>query len=252
MKTPSIVLALAGASLLLIAGAFWLLRGERTWASDPERAVVAAEQEPGEASAEPRGVVEPGGSGERYVLALQAPRTREADEEAEPGEPFAWRMRDPPRVDGPLIESHYAAGQPEFLGRQVRDADGRWVRDGPWTAWYENGQVCERGAYRAGVEDGPWQWWYESGGRMAAGSWVEGRRVGEWTYWHENGALGMVGSYDDGVGSGLWTLYHESGWKRAEGPWVDGAPGGHWNVWTEDGSLDLERTGTYVDGVKVD
>jgi antitoxin component YwqK of YwqJK toxin-antitoxin module len=252
MRTLLAGLALTGAAVLLAAAAFLLLREGRSPAAEAEPAARVTEPAPGGASPAIRELRARADDPGRAAFALDPVEGEAQDAPGEPPEPFPWRLRDPPQVDGPLIESHYADGQPEFLGRQVRTADGEWVRDGPWTAWYENGQVCEHGAYLDGAEHGPWEWYYEDGTPMAAGSWEAGKRVGPWSFWHESGALGSVGSYVDGVGSGTWTLYHESGWKWAEGPWVNGEPNGHWNVWNEDGSLDPEGTGTYVDGVKVD
>jgi antitoxin component YwqK of YwqJK toxin-antitoxin module len=252
VKPPLLVLILACVSLLLVAPAVWLLRHEGVLTPEAGRpsAVVSATQ--GESPDTLQDTDSRELAGGRTELALADEPSRSEEQPADPAGLFPWGLRDPPQVDGPVIESYYAPSKPEFLGTQVLDDDGKWVRDGPWTAWYENGQVCELGAYRAGAEHGPWQWYYEDGTRMAEGGWVDGKRVGEWTFWHENGALGTTGSYADGVGCGVWTLYHESGWKWAEGPWANGAPNGHWNVWNEDGTLDLERTGTYVDGGRVD
>jgi antitoxin component YwqK of YwqJK toxin-antitoxin module len=173
-------------------------------------------------------------------------------EPTEPRDPFELLWREPPVVDGPRIESNYPSGGPEFRGTQVRDANGAWIRDGAWTAWHENGQVLERGAYREGVEDGPWQWWYEDGRPMAEGSWIEGARNGPWTFWREDGHVMMQGHYTSGVGDGVWTLYDESGYKQAQGPFEQGVASGYWTVWNADGSLNTERTGLYEDGRKVD
>lgn len=161
-------------------------------------------------------------------------------------------VRDKPDIEGPVVESRYADGAPEFAGRQVRDADGRWQLDGPWQAWHANGQLHERGAYVRGAEDGPWEWWYEDGRPMAAGTWIEGRRVGRWSFWQADGALGAIGHYVDGEGDGPWTLYHENGRPWISGVLAGGVPDGLWQVWNEDGTLDVELTGTWSGGVRVE
>jgi hypothetical protein len=160
-------------------------------------------------------------------------------------------VRDKPAVEGPVVESWYEDGGPEFAGRQVLDAAGRWQLDGPWQAWHENGQPHERGAYANGAEDGPWEWWYDNGRPMAAGTWIEGRRVGRWSFWQERGALGATGHYVDGQGDGPWTLYHENGRPWISGALAAGVPDGLWQVWNEDGTLDLELTGTWSGGERV-
>ena len=189
--------------------------------------------------------------------ALQVERPASQDDLAPPApalSPFGAfePARKKPAIEGPVVESWYGEGEPEFAGRQVLDADGRWQLDGPWQAWYANGQPQERGAYASGVEDGPWEWWYEDGRPMAAGTWIEGRRVGRWSFWQQNGALGATGHYVDGEGDGPWTLYHENGLPWIAGELAGGVPDGLWQVWNEDGTLDVELTGTWSGGVRVD
>jgi hypothetical protein len=161
-------------------------------------------------------------------------------------------VRDTPAIEGPVVETAYPDGSPEFSGRQVQDADGRWRLHGPWRAWHDNGQLYERGAYAHGLEDGPWQWWYADGKPMAAGTWIEGRRVGRWSFWQEHGPLGATGHYVDGLGDGPWTLYHENGLCWIAGELAGGVPEGLWQVWNEDGTLDVELTGTWSGGVRED
>lgn len=242
---------LAGLALGLTLGGgalwWWLAAGERApSAAAPSRAIGP------EWALEPREAHPDRRNGGQREVRPAAPTTAEPQVEAAPREaaPFgAWEPpRDAPEFEGPVVETWFEAGRPEFQGTQVLDADGTWKLDGLWYAWHANGTPMERGAYARGLEDGPWEWWYEDGTPMARGTWVEGRRIGRWTFWQENGALGAIGHYVDGVGDGPWTLYHENGLRRTSGELVQGVPHGLWQVWNEDGTLDSERTGTWEHG----
>lgn len=110
------------------------------------------------------------------------------------------------------------------------DASGR--RDGPWLAWYANGQLRERGTYESG------------------------RRVGTWTQWHPNGQRASEGerrwdgSTRASLREGPWRFWFQNGVLRGEGRYAAGAPVGPWRWWTHTGAIDAGRTGTYDDGVK--
>ena len=142
-----------------------------------------------------------------------------------PGASGRLRANPPPPerkwLRSPFLEEHYGNGQLHFKVRQVRD-DGRWVREGPWEAWHENGVLHEEGAYVRGREQGEWRWWYDNEKPMARGRFVEGKRVGPWTFWHENGALMMEGQYEDGEGAGVWAHYDEAGNQVSVVEFVDG------------------------------
>jgi len=159
-----------------------------------------------------------------------------------------------PRVEeiGTTARAYYANGQLEYECSRMPLDDGSWVLSGPWRSWYENGQAEELGAYRDSKEIGPWEWWYENGERMAVGQFVDGMRDGFWRYWHENGALMTECTYKDGKAHGLWSQYHPNGFKTAQGNFENGELKGEWLVWNEDGTLNLDGTGVYASGEKVE
>ena len=155
-----------------------------------------------------------------------------------------------PRVDGGtrLVE-HYPSGHLLLEGTQVIGEHGYWARHGPWTAYYENGQVWERGAYAEDLQDGQWDWWYENGQRMSSGAFRAGKRVGAWSWWYPDGQRMMTGMHDeDGVAEGCWSYWHANGRLAAEGRIQRGELSGHWDVWNEDGTPNSEMSGEYHDG----
>lgn len=129
---------------------------------------------------------------------------------------------DPKWTQSPELAEHYGNGQLHFRVSQIRNETGKWVREGAWEAWHENGELHEQGAYLNGREQGKWTWWYDTGVRMAQGKFVDGKRTGPWTFWHGNGNLMMEGQYRDGDGEGRWIHYDESGAQKARVDFVGG------------------------------
>lgn len=58
--------------------------------------------------------------------------------------------------------------------------------------------------------------------------------------------------YVDGVRNGRSEQWRSDGSKEWDGQFEDGLREGEWLFWSEDGSLDLERSGSYRAGKRVD
>jgi antitoxin component YwqK of YwqJK toxin-antitoxin module len=58
--------------------------------------------------------------------------------------------------------------------------------------------------------------------------------------------------YADGLKDGASVEWHPDGTKACEGDYRGGFREGPWSFWREDGSLDVERSGEYRQGSKVD
>lgn len=69
------------------------------------------------------------------------------------------------------------------------------------------------------------------------------------TYW-ANGRLQTRTEQHDGVPNGHSERWHADGSKQAEGTLRDGKMEGEWQFWAPDGTPDLERTGTYRNGIR--
>lgn len=241
-----------GAACVAVLSAVSLEPGRSERAERAERAIGAAiAPEPAKGLARGAGPSARSSSSaptrRRVALAELVPRPSPGYETAQPD----WELLRAER-DGARIAERYASGQLIYEGEQVLDGDGRWVRHGPWSAYYEDGSPWERGAYADGVEDGRWDWWYENGQPMSAGAFRDGVRVGPWSWWYPDGRLMMTGTHDEnGVGCGRWTYWHANGIQAAEGRMVDGELGGRWLVWGEDGVLDARASGLYEAGERI-
>ncbi len=70
------------------------------------------------------------------------------------------------------------------------------LRDGLWTAWFENGKKWSEGTYIKGVEDGDKNVWYESGQLFYSGKFKLGNKIGIWKIYDEKGAIAQEIDYD--------------------------------------------------------
>lgn len=157
------------------------------------------------------------------------------------------------------------------------------AEQGPWSAWYRDGQLRARGRYEDGLRVGVWETFYPSGGQgggiQSRGERVpipeEGRspRQGTWSFWHPSGRLMRRGRFERGLEEGLFEEWHPSGqprlrtqyragllegpseeWYddgsvRSRGSWSAGLRSGPWEGWRRDGSPDPTLTGTFSGGV---
>lgn len=85
-------------------------------------------------------------------------------------------------------------------------------QDGPWVAYWKNGQISSKGNYRNGEQEGLWIYYYDNGSLWSEESWKDGKQDGPWiTYW-DNGKLRSKGNYVNGKQEGTWASY----WKNGE------------------------------------
>jgi antitoxin component YwqK of YwqJK toxin-antitoxin module len=59
--------------------------------------------------------------------------------------------------------SVFSTAVPERTYRELRHADGSWVKEGPAVHWSRDGKRLEEGSYLDGKRDGPWAFWNEDG-----------------------------------------------------------------------------------------
>ena len=76
-------------------------------------------------------------------------------------------------------------------------------RDGPYELYYDDGQLEEKGTYKAGMADGPYERYHENGQLWVKGTYKAGERDGAYEVYRENGQLEESGMYRAGqrVGS---------------------------------------------------
>ena len=93
---------------------------------------------------------------------------------------------------------------------------------------------------------------YEDGALKEAGPFYGGVKQGAWTYWYEDGRKKLESAYVNGMAEGRSLAWHDNGVLRADGNARAGMLHGVCTFWDREGNLDLERSGRYIDGKKVD
>jgi len=66
--------------------------------------------------------------------------------------------------------------------------------DGPWVAYWLNGQLSSQGNYKKGEKDGPWISYWENGHLWDKGEYKNGKRDGRWVFYHPDGSLNKKSS----------------------------------------------------------
>jgi hypothetical protein len=94
--------------------------------------------------------------------------------------------------------------------------------------------------------------YWENGRLCAEGPFVDGEKTGEWREWSEDGRLILQGTYVDDRAEGSWMAWHSDGRLRLSAGAKAGRFHGECTFWRADGGLDVESTGRYVEGEKVE
>ena len=84
----------------------------------------------------------------------------------------------------------YENNKPHFIYSRKLSPDGtRWIRDGHFEEYYENGNLGSEGTYVDGFEEGYWKDYHENGNIAAEGYYSKGKEVGTWRFYNEQGEL---------------------------------------------------------------
>ncbi len=59
--------------------------------------------------------------------------------------------------------------------------------EGPWIAYYDNGQLDYKGDYKNGKREGLWIWYHDNGILYGKGEFKNGKREGRWVFYGKNG-----------------------------------------------------------------
>jgi len=71
------------------------------------------------------------------------------------------------------------------------------------------------------------------------------------TYWGDGATKSSI-EYADGVKQGRCEQWYSNGSKESDGQYRDGLREGEWLFWNEDGTLDVERSGPYREGRRIE
>jgi hypothetical protein len=125
-------------------------------------------------------------------LALGACRTRAEGSEASVLDSTAGREQ---------RENKFDNGQKKEAFSVVKDKQGNYVKDGPYAAFYQNGQKSEEGAFKSDHPEGHWQKWGDDGKLTLDINYKNGKREGAFSL-YASGTLMQTGSYSNDELSG--------------------------------------------------
>jgi antitoxin component YwqK of YwqJK toxin-antitoxin module len=87
-----------------------------------------------------------------------------------------------------IAEIPFEHGGVRFRYSRKMSPDGsRWIREGLFQAFHENGALASEGVYQGGAEHGPWRDFHDNGQLAAEGSYQAGEETGVWFYWDRDG-----------------------------------------------------------------
>ncbi len=159
-----------------------------------------------------------------------------------------------------MIE-HHANGGVKVERQVVRDAEGRPINHGTYTARDPNGKVVKSGEFRGGKQHGRWvhrfdhdegHLFSEKDDQQFTGPFVseaifdQGQLNGAWTIRTAAGQKVIEWRFDHGNRHGKSTWWYANGRKRLEATYQKGLLHGDVLEYAPDGTL--AKRGTYVDG----
>lgn len=172
----------------------------------------------------------------------------------------------------PLLAFFFVIGNGAFA-QEYNQTDSKGRKQGPWTAFYANGQKRYEGQFKNDKCSGEFKYYDEqghlkainifdrsgekalnktyapNGTLVATGYYVNQKKEGEWSYYsHENGKLILVEEYKDGKANGTSKLYYDTGMLMMERQMVNDQMEGHAKTYYPSGALKEE--GDYLHGNK--
>ncbi|MBN1790102.1 MAG: toxin-antitoxin system YwqK family antitoxin [Bacteroidales bacterium] len=163
------------------------------------------------------------------------------------------------------VRDYYASKKIQMTGAYT--SKKMETRHGPFTYYYENGQISSEGQYIKDKREGMWKEYYENGQLQYTGTFTNDNIEGVAVYWHENGQKKAEGKYLNGIKDGKWryyyaggnlqseedykngsvkickcVAYHENGEIDCKGDLLNGLKQGTWAFYNADGRLFLKGT----------
>ena len=118
---------------------------------------------------------------------------------------FGWRRRSAAvLVLGLLVNAMAAVGVLILVVLFSTGVTYVETPDGPYEAYYENGQLWEKGILVAGEPDGPYERYYENGQLWIMATYAAGERDGPYERYYWNGQLEAGGTYNMSERCGEW------------------------------------------------
>lgn len=96
-----------------------------------------------------------------------------------------------------IAEIPYETGEIHYRYARKKSPDGtKWIREGLFQEFYQNGNLASEGFYDEGLEEGAWKDYHENGNLAAEGNYSQGKETGKWRYYDENGNFEEEEDYD--------------------------------------------------------
>jgi antitoxin component YwqK of YwqJK toxin-antitoxin module len=125
-----------------------------------------------------------------------------------------WACQEKPVEYREIVNMH-PNGQ-ESLVRQYSIEKGDTILKHE-TLYWENGKVRVEGSFDAeGLKDGVWTAWYDNGTKWSEGFFKAGKAEGEYKAWHENGQVFYEGKMNADERVGTWRFYTPDGQLNKE------------------------------------
>ena len=147
------------------------------------------------------------------------------------------------------LKTYYDSDKTQLKEVYTLKEKGSQILHGPYTDYFENGEVKTHGQYFENAANGVWEFYYESGGIRMRGNIKNGQNQGLWEYFYENGEMSMIGDIDGGKRQGDWQMYFDNGALKSEGKFADGVKEGSWKYYFEKGGLQADAEYSEGDGM---
>jgi len=145
-----------------------------------------------------------------------------------------------------------------------------YVKDGPYTAYFQNGEIFEKGTvknHKHGVEwiryyengkeewnerfkddNGLTLWYYEDGQISDSTNFINRKAEGKVKKWHQNGKIEEISYWKNGMRNGSSESFYENGILKLRTNWTAGKHDGKYESWYENGKK--EQICFYKDGLQ--
>lgn len=114
--------------------------------------------------------------------------------------------------------------------------DGKYVLDGPYSAYYSTGTPRQIGQYSDGLRSGMWAFHDANGNTEQEGEFFQGKKNGLWKYFYDTKELESQGEFKDGRREGEWRSWHKNAHVKTIEPYKGGLLHGKREEFFEDGS----------------
>lgn len=128
----------------------------------------------------------------------------------------------------------------------------KYIQNGYFKSFYENGAKRTEGQYDHGNKIGVWTTWYENGHKKGQMDWVKGNPEGTVYEWYESGQQKNVGHWKNAGRDGLSTWWYANGQKEKEVTYIGGEPNGVWTYWDSTGAIAKKQYWDHGIFLKVD